>query len=297
MFAGTFLQILYMEITTTVGWLGLGNMGTPMARRLLAAGLPLVAYNRNSAKAEALRADGATVAATPAAVLDAAQVVFLMVADDEAIRELFTSEQGLLSSSVTGKLIINMSTVSPGVSQEMAELCRAKGHQYLDAPVSGSMKQAESGQLSIMVGGEEAAFKQAEPLFAHLGKLALRVGPTGAGNTAKLAMNTLLGFQAQGLAEAMLFAQQHGLETADLLALIKSSALASVFINLKGEAILNENYQAAFALKLLAKDLRLAKAEGLATPLANVVHQSFQAAEAAHGEEDVIAILKQLKPQ
>ena len=295
MFASPFLQTLIMETNPTIGWLGLGNMGTPMARRLLAAGLPVIAYNRNPAKADALRADGATVAATPAAVLDAAQVVFLMVSDDEAIRELFTAEQGLLQSSATGKLILNMSTVSPGISQEMAKLSRTKGHQYLDAPVSGSVKQAESGQLAIMVGGEEAAFKQAEPLLAHLGKLALRVGPTGAGNMAKLAMNTLLGFQAQGLAETVLFAQQHGLQTADLLMLIKSSALASIFISLKGEAILNENYQAAFALKLLAKDLRLAKAEGLDTPLANVVHQSFQKAEATHGDEDVIAILKQLQ--
>ncbi|GAB3852701.1 NAD(P)-dependent oxidoreductase [Hymenobacter terrigena] len=286
-----------MESPITTGWIGLGNMGTPMARRLLAAGHPVVAYNRSPAKTEALRAEGATVAATPAAVLDAAQVTFLMVSDDQATRELFTGEHGLLQSSATGKLIVNMSTVSPGVSQEMAALNHAKGHEYLDAPVSGSVKQAESGHLAIMVGGEDAAFRQAEPLFAHLGKLALRVGPIGAGNTAKLAMNTLLGFQAQGLAEAVVFAQQHGLETADLLNLIKSSALASVFINIKGEAILNENYQAAFALKLLAKDLRLAKAEGYNTPLANVVHQTFQEAEAAHGDEDVIAILKHLQQQ
>jgi 3-hydroxyisobutyrate dehydrogenase len=286
-----------MESPITTGWIGLGNMGTTMARRLLAAGLPVVAYNRSSAKAEAMRAEGVTVAPTPAAVLDAAQVVFLMVSDDQATRELFTGEHGLLQSSTTGKLVVNMSTVSPGVSQEMAELSRAHGHEYLDAPVSGSVKQAETGQLAIMVGGDEAAFKQAQPLFAHLGKLALRVGPTGAGNNAKLAMNTLLGFQAQGLAEAILFAQQHGLDTADLLALIKSSALASVFINIKGEAILNQSYQAAFALKLLAKDLRLAKAEGSDTPLAKVVHQTFQEAEATHGDEDVIAILKHLKQQ
>jgi 3-hydroxyisobutyrate dehydrogenase len=284
-----------MDTKPTTGWIGLGNMGTPMARRLLAAGYPLTVYNRNQAKTEPLRAEGATVAESPAAVLEAAQVVFLMVSDDQAIRDLFTGEQGLLQSPATGKLLVNMSTVSPGISQEMAELSRAHGHEYLDAPVSGSVKQAEAGQLAIMVGGKEAAFQQAHPLFEHLGKLALRVGPTGTGNTAKLAMNTLLGFQAQGLAEAVLFAQQHGLNTADLLTLIKSSALASVFLNLKGEAILNENYQAAFALKLLAKDLRLAKAEGSDTPLANVLHQTFQDAEPACGDEDVIAILKHLK--
>jgi 3-hydroxyisobutyrate dehydrogenase len=283
-----------MESPITTGWIGLGNMGTPMARRLLAAGLPVTAYNRSPAKAEALCVEGATVAPTPAAVLDAAQVVFLMVSDDQAIRELFTGEQGLLQSSATGKLIVNMSTVSPGISREVAELSRAKGHAYLDAPVSGSVKQAETGQLAIMVGGEEAAFQQAQPLFAHLGKLALRVGPTGAGSTAKLAMNTLLGFQAQGLAEAVRFAQQHGLATEDLLTLIKNSALASTFMTIKGEALLNENYQAAFALKLLAKDLRLAKAEGLDSPLANVVYQTFQDAERTNGDEDVIAILKYL---
>ncbi|WP_201985285.1 NAD(P)-dependent oxidoreductase [Hymenobacter rubidus] len=284
-----------MESSITTGWIGLGNMGTPMARRLLAAGHPVAAYNRSPAKAEALRAEGATVAPTPAAVLDAAQVIFLMVSDDQAIRELFTGEQGLLQSPATGKLIINMSTVSPGISQEMTELSRAHSHNYLDAPVSGSVKQAESGQLAIMVGGEEDAFKQAKPLFAHLGKLALRVGPTGAGNTAKLAMNTLLGFEAQGLAEAVRFAQQHGLAMEDLLTLIKNSALASTFMTMKGESLLGENYQAAFALKLLAKDLRLAKAEGLDSPLANVVHQTFQEAESTHGDEDVIAILKHLK--
>jgi 3-hydroxyisobutyrate dehydrogenase len=283
-----------MESPTTIGWIGLGNMGTPMARRLLAAGYPVTVYNRNPAKVEPLRNEGATVVPSPAAVLNAAQVIFLMVSDDQAILELFTGEHGLLQSPATGKLFVNMSTVSPGISQEMAALSRAKRHEYLDAPVSGSVKQAETAQLAIMVGGEEAAFQQAKPLFEHLGKLALRVGASGAGNTAKLAMNTLLGFQAQGLAEAVRFAQQHGLDTADLLALIKSSALASVFSNIKGEAILNENYQAAFALKLLAKDLRLAKAEGLDSPLANVVLQTFQEAEPAHGDEDVIAILKHL---
>ena len=284
-----------MDSNTTTGWIGLGNMGTPMARRLLAAGYPLTVYNRSKDKAEPLRAEGASAAESPAAVLEAAQVVFLMVSDDQAIRDLFTGKEGLLQSAATGKLLVNMSTVSPGISQEMAGLSRTHGHDYLDAPVSGSVKQAETGQLAIMVGGEETAFQQAQPLFEHLGKLALRVGSIGTGNTAKLAMNTLLGFQAQGLAEAVLFAQQHGLNTADLLTLIKNSALASTFITIKGEALLNENYQAAFALKLLSKDLRLAKAEGLDTPLANVVYQTFQEAEPTNGEEDVIAIIKHLK--
>ena len=200
-----------------------------------------------------------------------------------------------MQSPATGKLLVNMSTVSPGISREMAALCQQHQHEYLDAPVSGSVKQAETGQLAIMVGGKEAAFGRVKPLLEKLGKLALYVGEAGAGNTAKLAMNTLLGFQAQGLAEAVLFAQQNGIDTSDLLTLIQNSALASVFINIKGQVLLEENYNAAFALKLLAKDLRLAAAEGSATPLAEVVNQTFQQAIPSYGEEDVMAIYKHLK--
>ena len=284
-----------MSSQTNVGWIGLGNMGRPMAQRLLAAGYRVGVYNRSLEKTAALGAIGATVAASPAAVLQAADVVFLMVSDDQAVRDLFTGPEGVLQAPVTGKLLINMSTVSPGISQEVAARSQAQGHTSLDAPVSGSVKQAESGQLVIMVGGEQAAFERAQPLLAHLGKLARYLGPTGNGNLAKLAMNTLLGFQAQGLAEALLFAQEHGLQTEDLLTLIANSALGSLFTQLKGEALLADNYQAAFALKLLAKDLRLARAEGLHTPLAEVVYLTFQQAEPALGEEDVMAVIKHLK--
>ena len=286
-----------MSSLTKIGWIGLGNMGVPMAQRLLAAGYPVAVYNRTKAKEAELSAQGATTAPTPAALLQAAEVVFLMVSNDQAIQELFTGPEGLLQAPGAGKLLINMSTVSPGISREMAALSTAHGHAYLDAPVSGSVMQAKTGQLVLMVGGEAAAFEQAQPLFAHLGKLARHLGPTGSGNVAKLAINTLLGFQAQGLAEALLFVQQHGLQREDLLTLLENSALGSIFTKFKGEAILAGNYQTAFALKLLAKDLRLAHAEGLQTPLAEAVYQTFQQAESALGEEDVIAIIKHLTPQ
>ncbi|OGX83077.1 NAD(P)-dependent oxidoreductase [Hymenobacter glacialis] len=284
-----------MNFNTTIGWIGLGNMGVPMVRQLLTAGYPVTVYNRHKEKEALILAEGANSAESPAAMLQVAEVVFLMVSDDQAIRDLFTGEQGLLQSPATSKLIVNMSTVSPGISREMATLCQEHKHEYLDAPVSGSVKQAETGQLAIMVGGKETAFERAKPILEKIGKLALHLGEAGAGNTAKLAMNTLLGFQAQGLAEAVLFAQQRGINTSDLLTLIQNSALASVFINTKGQVILNNNYDAAFALKLLAKDLRLAAAEGSATPLAEVVNKTFQQAEASFGDEDVMAIFKYLE--
>ena len=181
--------------TTTIGWIGLGNMGIPMAQRLIDAGYPVTVYNRNRAREAALKAAGAKSVDHPAALIAKTDVIFIMVSDDQAIRDLFQGDNGLLGAPTSGKLIINMSTVSPAVSREFGEICRTKGNDYLDAPVSGSVKQALDGQLVIMVGGNKTAFEQAGPLFQHLGKMALHLGDLGAGNTAKLAINVLLSFQ------------------------------------------------------------------------------------------------------
>jgi 3-hydroxyisobutyrate dehydrogenase len=282
--------------TTTIGWIGLGNMGIPMSQRLIAADYPVTVYNRNREKETALKGAGANAAATPAELTSQTAVIFVMVSDDQAIRDIFQGENGLLKTSANGKLIINMSTVSPGISKEMAATCEKQGCQYLDAPVSGSVKQAETGQLVIMVGGATTAFEKATPVLQHLGRLVLRVGDAGAGNTAKLAMNLLLGIYAQGLAEATLFAQKHGIETKDFLNIFNNSALGNVFGKIKGDAILQDNFKAAFALKLIAKDLRLAKAEGWNTPLAETTWQSFEQAEPRFGDQDIIAILRALAP-
>jgi 3-hydroxyisobutyrate dehydrogenase len=280
--------------TTTIGWIGLGNMGTPMSQRLITAGYPVAVYNRNKEKETALKTAGASTAITPAELIGQATIIFTMVSDDKAIRDIFLGDSGLLKATTIGKLIINMSTVSPGISKEMAAACEKQGHQYLDAPVSGSVKQAETGQLVIMVGGTTTAFEQATPILEHLGRLVLRVGDHGAGNTAKLAMNLLLGIYAQGLAEATLFARTHGVETKDFLNIFNNSALGNVFGKIKGDAILQDNYKPAFALKLIAKDLRLARTEGWNTPLAETAWQSYQQAEPGFGDQDIIAILRSL---
>jgi len=280
--------------TTKIGWIGLGNMGIPMSQQLINAGYPLTVYNRSKAKEAALKTIGAAIAPSPKELIQQNEVIFIMVSNDEAISDIFNGHDGLLSAKAKGKIIINMSTVSPAISKEMAALCREQGSDYLDAPVSGSVKQAQDGTLVIMVGGTSATFEQAKPILEKLGKLTLLVGETGAGNTAKLAINTLLSFHAQGLAETVLFAQQNDIKTEDMLTIINNSALGNVFAKIKGDAILNDNYKAAFALKHIAKDLRLAKAEGLNSPLAKIAYQTFQEAEAAHGEEDIIAVIKQV---
>jgi 3-hydroxyisobutyrate dehydrogenase len=275
-----------------IGWIGLGKMGIPMAQNLINAGYQLNIYNKTRGKAIIWQDKGVKEVQTPALLLAESDIVILMVSDDAAIYDIFKGEDGLLSAETSGKIIVNMSTVSPAISKEMALLCQEKGNSYIDAPVSGSVKQATEGTLVIMAGGNQQAYEMLRPVFGVLGKFDLKVGESGAGNAAKLAINTMLALHAQGLAETILFAKQQGIATTDLMDLINQSALGNAFIKIKGDAILNDNYQAAFALKHIAKDLRLAKNEGLNSPLANVLNQSFQAAENDLAEEDIIAIIK-----
>jgi 3-hydroxyisobutyrate dehydrogenase len=281
---------------TKIGWIGLGRMGTPMSLQLIKAGYPVTVYNRSKANEAALKLIGTMAAPSPSHLIQQSDVIIIMVSDDPAIMEIFLAYEGLLSAKTTGKIIINMSTVSPAISKEMASKCRQQGNHYLDAPVSGSVKQAEDGQLVIMAGGDEAIFEKVKPIFEHLGKLAIHMGGTGAGNSAKLAINTLLGIHAQGLAEVVVFARQNEIRTEDLITLINNSALGNAFIKIKGEAIVQNNYKAAFSLKYITKDLLLARDIGLATPMGETAIKTFQKAETSFGEEDIIAIIKQISP-
>ncbi|TWJ01617.1 3-hydroxyisobutyrate dehydrogenase [Mucilaginibacter frigoritolerans] len=283
-----------MSITKT-GWIGLGKMGIPMSQQLIKAGYAVTVYNRSTDKEETLKAMGAATASSPQKLIQDTDAVVIMVSDDAAITSIFSGENGLLSAKVSGKIIINMSTVSPAISKQMADLCEQQGNYYLDAPVSGSVKQAEEGTLVIMVGGDEKAFEQAKPVLEKIGKLTILVGDTGAGNKAKLVINTLLGVYSQGLAEAVLFAEKNGIKTEDLITLLNNGAMGSPYIKIKGDAIIKDNYTAAFALKHIAKDLRLAKDIGLSTPLGKVTYQTFQDAEAKLGNEDIIAVIKQVR--
>lgn len=278
-----------------IGWIGLGNMGMPMAGQLIKAGYEVCVFNRTKDKTAELEKVGALTAATPRSLLEKVDILILMVSDDAAIRQIFESEEGLLAADTSGKVIINMSTVSPAISREMNEKSKQKGNHYLDAPVSGSVKQAETGQLVIMVGGDEKIYESAKSVLEKLGKLSMRVGESGAGNQAKLAINSLLALYTQGLAETILFANENGIQTEDLLNLINNAAIGNIFTRIKGDAILNDNYQAAFALKHIVKDLRLAKDEGISSPLAKTALKTFEDAEAKYGEDDLIAVIKALR--
>ena len=294
--------------TTRIGWLGIGNMGMPMAKNLLKAGFEVTVYNRTAAKAAPLQEAGARLAVSPAAIWADADVVITMVSDDGALREIHQGKDGLLAGAPGGagrdgsgsaggtaaqgrKLVIDMSTVSPQTSLELAAAMAAKGIDYLDAPVAGSVKPAELGQLVIMAGGKKEVYESALPIFGRLGKASFLLGEQGAGNIAKLAINTLLAFNMQGLAESVLFAKEKGILPEAMLAVIGESALANPLIKMKSANLAEGNFQAAFALKHLAKDLRLAVGQGLHTPGGVTLHDSYQQALAAGwGDRDISAI-------
>jgi 3-hydroxyisobutyrate dehydrogenase len=280
---------------TKIGWIGLGRMGILMSQRLLKEGYQLTVYNRTKGKEESIVAQGAIAADSPSQVMLQSDVVILMVSDDQATRDVFTGKDGLLSAAKSGTVIINMSTVSADISIEMADLCRKTHNDYLDAPVSGSVKQAESGELVIMAGGEESVFHRVKPVLDKMGKLCIRVGETGKGNITKLAVNTLLGIITQGLSESIVYARNNGIDTHDLLSIINNSAMSNAYVKIKGDLVLEDKYLPAFALKHIVKDLRLARESGLKTPLGEAAYKTFLDAQSEFGEEDIISIIKEIE--
>lgn len=293
-------------------------MGMPMVKNLLKAGFEVIVYNRTAAKAASLVEAGASLAGSPRELWEKADTVITMVADDVALRQVHEGPDGLLegigpatddgaasagetslgSAGATGagaggRVVIDMSTVSPATTKELAAKLAAKGVDYLDAPVSGSVKPAELGQLVIMVGGKKAVYEAAAPIFEKLGKVSFYLGEQGSGNNAKLAINLFLSFTMQGLAEAVNFAREKGVAPAEMMAVINESAVGSAFAKLKTPNFVNDQYPAAFALKFMAKDLRLVKEQGMHSPGGLVIEESFrQATVEGLGEEDLSAIIK-----
>ncbi|MED2255263.1 NAD(P)-dependent oxidoreductase [Brevibacillus parabrevis] len=279
-----------------IGWIGLGNMGVPMASNLLSAGYDVRVWNRSPEKAAPLVALGAKQTESLAQLVDECDVLFTMVSDDEAVKAIYTGTDGLLSARVSGKLAIDMSTIAPETSRFLAEQSKKVGLRFLDAPVSGSVGPAKEAQLVIMVGGEKADYDVAKPMLDKLGKAAVYLGSHGAGTSAKLAINLLLGITVQGVAETLLFARSLGIDTEQMLEIISQSAVGTPLIRGKAASILADDFPAAFALKHMAKDLRLAREAGVATPLAESAQATYRhALEEGLGELDLMAILRHLK--
>jgi 3-hydroxyisobutyrate dehydrogenase len=279
-----------------IGWVGLGNMGTPMVKNLLKAGFEVSVFNRTKSKEQPLIEAGANSAESLQQLVDNSDIVITMLSDDAAVKEIFEGTNGLLSKPHPGRLFIDMSTVAPETSRYLAGICDTTGMHFLEAPVSGSVKPAQDGTLIILAGGSAENYEKAKPVFDVLGKLSLHLGQSGMGSTAKLAINYLLALNLQGLAETVLFAEKNGISKQDMLTIVNEGACANGITKLKSGSILNDDYPAAFALKHLVKDLRLAKEAGLNAPLITPLYDTFnKAQQAGLGDEDVMAIKKYLE--
>jgi 3-hydroxyisobutyrate dehydrogenase len=279
-----------------LGFVGLGNMGNPLAMNLLKAGFGVSVFNRTKEKEAPLLAAGAKKAASLKDLMETSEVVLTMLSNDAAVKEVFEGPDGLLSAAQPGKTIINMSTVSPETSRYLNTICKQQQLHFIDAPVSGSVKPAQDGTLVILVGASTEDFELAKPIFDVLGKIAIHVGEPGVASSAKLAINYLLGLNLQGLAETVLFAEKNGVSKEDMLNIINQGACGNGITNIKTPSILNDSFPAAFALKHLVKDLRLAKEAGLDSPLIHPLYDSYAAAEKEGlGDQDVMAIISSLK--
>lgn len=279
-----------------LGWIGLGNMGNPMVMNLLKSGFEVLVYNRTKDKESPLLAVGAKSAISLLHLIETCDVVLTMLSNDDAVKEVFEGPTGLLSKGYPDKIIINMSTISPETSRYLNSICNQNQVHFVDAPVSGSVKPAEDGNLVILVGASSEVFEVVKPIFDVLGKIAIHVGEPGVGSSAKLAINYLLGLNLQGLAETVLFAERNGVSKVDMLNIINHGACGNGITSIKTPTILNDSYPAAFALKHLVKDLRLAKEAGLDSPLIHPLYDSYLTAEKEGlGDQDVMAIISSLK--
>jgi 3-hydroxyisobutyrate dehydrogenase-like beta-hydroxyacid dehydrogenase len=242
----------------SVGFVGLGVMGSRMAQRLLDAGHTVTGYNRTRARAEWLLEQGLKFADTPRAAAEAGEIVISMVANTEALRAVATGAAGILAGLSAGKIYVDMSTVSPAVSRDLASQARAKGAQMLDAPVSGSVSTLEEGKLSIMVGGEQAAYHSALPVLQAIGPKVTHVGANGLAAAMKIATNLSLAVQMLAFSEGVLLAEKSGIARETAVEVLLNSVIASPMVKYRGPFVLKMPDEAWFDVNMMQKDLLLA---------------------------------------
>ena len=281
---------------SSVAFLGLGLMGTGMARNLIGAGYTVAVYNRNREKAEPFASD-ARIADSPRDAALGADVVISMVADDVASRAVWLGDDGALSGAEPGALLIESSTVSVAWVRELAAAADQRGFALLDAPVTGSKPQAAAGELLFLVGGSPATLERARPVLAAMSRDIAYMGPTGSGALIKLINNFLCGVQAASIAEALALIEAGGLDREKALGVLTSGAPGSPILRSLATRMTAGDYTPQFALKLLLKDLNYAYAEGeqrgIPLDTAAGAQSVFQRAVAAgYGTDDMSSVIE-----
>ena len=280
----------------SIGFIGLGIMGQPMALNLLKAGHKLTVYNRTAEKAEPLKQAGAQVASTPAAAAKDADFVILIVTDSAAVEEVVLGKDGILGTVASGAIVIDSSTISPVVSRKMACHVAGKGASWLDAAVTGSKHGAEKGELTFMVGGDRQTFERALPILQVLGKKHIYCGLNGMGLSAKLAQNTIQATMLEVFCEGLVLAAKAGVAPETMLEILQSSLARAALTDFKAPFIFKGDFTPYFPLKLMHKDLELAMEAGFAhnvpMPTLAAVKEVYSAAKAqGKGDLDYAAIV------
>src|SRR5215203_4235690 len=278
----------------TIGFIGLGIMGKPMAENLIEAGYDLVAYNRTREKAEEL--EGAMVAESPKEVAEQSDVIVTMLPDSPQVEEILAGEEGILEGVEDGALIVDMSTISPVVTEELAEKAKEQGASMLDAPVSGGDVGAIEGTLAIMVGGSEEDFERALPLFEVMGGAVTHVGPTGAGQVVKAANQIVVALTIEAVSEALVLGSKGGVAPEKILDVLGGGLAGNKVMEAKREKLLEHSFDPGFRIELHHKDLGIALAAGreygATLPVTAVVDQMLQELEVrGKGDLDHSAIL------
>jgi 3-hydroxyisobutyrate dehydrogenase len=283
-----------------VGFIGTGLMGLPMAQRVMAAGFPLIVYNRTIEKLEPLREAGIVVAADPSAAIYAATFVVLMLTDAQAIRDVVLSDES--RRALAGKTIIQMGTIAPSESRAIQQEILAADGNYLEAPVLGSIPEAKSGQLIVMVGGTAAQFESARQVLRCFGPEPILVGPVGAAAAVKLALNQLIGSLTTAFATSLGFVQQQEVDLELFMQILRQSVLYAPTFDKKLQRMLDRNYdQPNFPTKHLLKDtnlfLQAANDAGLNASLVAAVSQILnQTVEQGLAEADYSALFSTVSP-
>jgi 3-hydroxyisobutyrate dehydrogenase-like beta-hydroxyacid dehydrogenase len=284
-----------------LGFIGLGVMGSRMVNRLLDAGHQVTGYNRTKSKAQWLLDAGMQWADSPRAVAEASDVSLSMVTNTNALKDVAEGPDGLLAGLSVGKIHVDMSTVSPAYSRELAEQVKAKGAAMLDAPVSGSVITLEEGRLSIMVGGDPTIFEKVKPILLDIGPKVTHVGKNGLAVTMKIATNLSLAVQMLAFSEGVLIAEKSGIKRETAVEVLLNSVIASPMVKYRGPFVLDMPDEAWFNVNMMQKDMSLALELGrqldIPLPTTAVTNEFLTAARGMGLQEKDFAILFEVLAQ
>lgn len=274
----------------TVGFIGFGVMGAPMATNLAKAGFDVVGFSRTPERVSNLASDGITLASSLEALVHASDVVITMLPDSPDVEDVVLGDGGVFANAAPGLLYIDMSTIRPDVAVRIAQSAEAKSIDALDAPVSGGEAGAVEGSLSIMVGGSKEAYERARPVLTAMGRTIVHVGPAGSGQTVKAANQLIVAANLQGLAEAVVFLEAHGVELPSALEVLGGGLAGSAVLERKSQNMIERSFNPGFRLSLFQKDMGIVQAaareKGVTTLLGSLLAQMISSL-VARGDGDL----------